>query len=164
MASGNGNEASNTETIPPVISQLKTLYDNATDLFNLYFLQTPGMSFNSNETLSPAEIQALTLTVSRQTTELTQSGLKPNSIEQWARKEQGASIHQMQNMELKFSNVMNPVEELAKEAEALYMKLMKDHVNLYFKNRDMRRFQVEEGGKNRRQIQNMVCIFVQVLI
>ncbi len=158
MTPGSGNEASNAETIPPLISQLKTLYENATDLFNLYFLQTPGMSFNANDSFSPAEIKALTSTVSRQTAELTQSGLKPNLIEQWARKEQCASSNQMQNMELKFSNVMNPVEELAKEAEALYLKLMRDHVNLYYKNWDMRRFEVEEGGKNRRQIQNMVCI------
>lgn len=157
MAFGNGNEASSGETIPPQISQLKTLYENATELFNLYFLHTPAMSFNGHETLSPSEIQALTSTVSRQTAELTQSGLKPNLIEQWARKEQCASIHQMQNMELKFSYVMNPVEELAKEAEALYLKLMRDHIDLYFKNRDMRRFELEEGGKNRRMIQNMVC-------
>ncbi|ODM99166.1 hypothetical protein Ocin01_07517 [Orchesella cincta] len=149
------SELPSSDAASPHLMLLKSLYNNTMELFNLYFLQDSNSTVTSNQS-SSSEIQALTTTVSLQTTELRQSGVSPDLVATWARREQENSSNHLKNAAHKFSDVMSPVEELTNEAEALHIKLMKAFVDLHFKNRATDRVSRELEAQNSKRIQNTV--------
>ncbi|CAL8118619.1 unnamed protein product [Orchesella dallaii] len=148
------NDLPSSDSASPHLTLLKSLYNNTTDLFNIYFLQDSNSTIGSQSNTS--EIQALTSAVSLQTTELRQSGVSPDLMEAWARREQDNSANRLKNAGHKFSDVMSPVEELTSEADALHIKLMKAFVDLHFKNRAAEKTVQELESQNSKKIQNTV--------
>lgn len=97
-------------------------------------------SLSHSDTLSSPiedEITSMTSQISDQTHELTQFGIKPDLVDRWSRREQEAAAHLLAKVEQKCSNVMDPLEALTKEAEMLHIKLMKAHVDIHFRTREL---------------------------
>lgn len=128
------------------------LHSKASDLFNLYFLSYP---YNSE---SSVEMRTLSSSISDQTDELTKSGLKRNAVEKWTRKDQEFCMNQIIKVEEKFSNVMRPIEELAGEAESLYVKLMEVHVDQFFGNRKLSHALHEATVLKNKKIKDVVIV------
>ncbi|CAL8115820.1 unnamed protein product [Orchesella dallaii] len=146
-SSSPNNDLPQPDSISPQLTLLKSLYDDTIDLFNIYFLQ---------ETTLIGERLALEDIVSSKITELRQSGVSPDLIARWTKREQETFSKKLQTASTKLSDIMSPLTELRNETDNIYVKLMQALVELHFRNRTAQRADEDLEAKNAEKIEKMI--------
>lgn len=139
----------------PHLAQIKALQNNASELFELHWLQSCSPRCGGNGMFT-ADFEALKAKVAKQTEELTASGISPSTLEKWIKSEQDLANAQLRNLSAKYSNAMSPLEELQHSTEALYMKLLNVHVGLHIRNQQLKQKIAELYSENQQRLQEAV--------